>query len=148
MEAGSKILESGSKARQREDTEDRNLPFSNALRQYGVPATDVDFVVTNGKDEIKLVIEVTRPDEEVFSPTNYLAAIDSRRRDQSSGNHNDTIISEIARKLGARAMLVVFEPNVCEETARIWWRWVDGTEWTARPAKQFFENVRKFAVGA
>src|SRR5271157_2674373 len=127
--AGTKKLENGSKARQRLDTEDRNLPFANALRQYGVPATDVDFVATNGQDVLRLVFEVTRPDEKVFSPVGYLSAIDARRRDESHGNHNDRIIFQIAKAMGVPALLVVFEPNVCDENALLWVRDVDGTEW-------------------
>lgn len=146
MSAGTKILESGSKARQRSDNEDRNLPFSNALRQYSIPATDVDFIVTDGRDELKTILEVTRPDVEVYSARNYLASIDSRRRDQSRGNHNDSIISLIARKLGVPAHLVVFEPNVGEETARIWYRDINGEKWRERQASEFFHSLRKFAT--
>jgi hypothetical protein len=147
MEApGSKKLDNGSKARQRVDTEDRNLPFANALRQYGVPATDVDFVVTNGRDTLRGVFEVTRPDKEVFSPKNYLATIDERRRDESHGNHNDRIIFQIAKAMNVPAMLVVFEPTVCEENATIWARNVDGTEWESFQGPVFFELLRKYAV--
>lgn len=146
MEAGSKKLDNGSKARQRIDTEDRNLPFANALRQYGVPATDVDFVVTNGRDVLRLVFEVTRPDEKVYSPKNYLTTIDERRRDESHGNHNDRIIFQIAKAMGVPALLVVFEPTVCEADAGLWARDVDGTEWEYFSAPVFFELLRTYAV--
>jgi hypothetical protein len=146
MNEGKKYLGSGSKARQREDTEDRNIPFSNALRQYGIPATDVDYVVTNGQDDIKLIIETTRPDVEVFSSVNYLASIDERRRNRSAGNHNDEIISNIANKLKVPAILVVFEPNVGEEDARIWWRHMDSVKWKCLSAKDFFLKVKKYAL--
>jgi hypothetical protein len=146
MEAGTKKLENGSKARQRTDTEDRNISFSSALRQYGVPATDIDFVVTDGRDDLRVVIEVTRPDNKVYSAKNYLASIDARRRDESHGNHNDRIISQIAEAMGIPALLVVFEPNVGDAEATVWVRDINGLEWESFTAAKFFKKLRQYAM--
>jgi hypothetical protein len=136
----------GTKARQRKDTEDRSIPFRDAVREFGPPMTDVDGVITNGRDTIRLVIEYTRPDEVVYSPAAYQRAVDERRRDESKGNHNDTIIALIAKKLEVDALLVIFEPNVAEETAVVYVREIVGTKWIELPARRFFIALKEWAV--
>jgi hypothetical protein len=125
------------------DDEDRSLPFRKALCQYSVPVTDIDFVVTNRRGQAQLVLEVTRC-ERVYS-MRYLEAIDERRARGTRGNNNDRLIEELATLLHVRAMLVVFEPNVCDAGAKIWRRWIETPGlWMEWDAATWFEQLRKY----
>jgi hypothetical protein len=89
------------------------------------------------------VLEVTRC-ERVYS-LRYLLAVDERRTRGTRGNNNDRLIEELAALLKVRAMLVVFEPNVCDAGAKIWRRWINDTQsWVEWDAATWFEALRRY----
>ena len=117
------------------------------MRAHGIPCTDIDYVITDGTNNIRIVIEYTCPDEVVWNPLKYLAAIDARRRDASQGNRNDDITLEIANRLGCEAILVVAQSDVDRGPDSIlWWRYIDQEEWHERKAGEFFSNLKDFAL--
>lgn len=144
-EAGSKVLANGAKARQREDVPDRDMAFSKVLSASRIPATDVDFVITNGGNVLRCVLEVTRPndDQVVYSPVAYLAKIDQRRREQ----HNDNIILLIANTLHVPAFLVVYEPHIGQGTTSVWMRGIGTNEtWERYEESDFLQRLQKFST--
>jgi hypothetical protein len=128
------------------DERDMALPFRLALRHYGLRATDIDFVITDGRGNARLVIEATRC-ERVFS-AKYFEVIDERRRSGTRGNTDDFLITGLARLLGVKAILVVFEPNIAEDDAYIWRRFVaEPGKWKKFHAPLWFANLKASTLG-
>jgi hypothetical protein len=151
--AGSLRLNNNRKARQRqqitkqcpscgaqwqeEDREDRNLPFSNALRNY-CAAQDIDFILPTIRNNPVLLIEFTLGDE--YVEAGYLAAIDERRKRQ----HNDDLLLEFAKRLGVRAVLVTAGRGIERRgAARLHWRWMDEDKWKLTTGAQFLASLAR-----
>lgn len=145
--AGDLRTPDGVKTRQKDSKEDRAIPFRCALIKYKINATDVDiFVFNNRQDKTVLMIEVTRPDEKVYSPRAYLQEVDERRQNQG----NDRKAAIIGKERELPVILVCFEPDIDQRPdARLWRRSIyapDGKyrDWEEWRAKEFFEALYAF----
>ncbi len=108
-----KMNDSGQKAYQRNDTEDRSLPYRNWLRTVETNGyfLDVDFIkwkIIEGKWVPRAITELTRCDSETAGQ-NYLLAILERYfvRDRQGA-----IMSALAQQLGVPAFLVLFQVDM------------------------------------
>src|SRR5262245_19441919 len=140
-------LDNGHRARQIKSSENRALPFSDALRAHGIGALDVDFVLFDS-DGIKprLVIEVTREDAPIYSPDRLCARIDRRRRKAKRTTSLDDKTQHIAKALHVRVILVLFTPDIADENAVVYWRYIDRRQWHTRHAIDFFHRLKKFVI--
>lgn len=143
-----KRLDNGHRARQMEDNIDRKLPFSEALRNRAVGATDIDFIGMDG-DTPRIIIEVSgydHPFDMENSPgelDDYLLKTDARRQ----RDHNEQSAIVISKQMQLPSMFALFMSDVdTNDDSIVHYRGIYGVDrsWKFLAAKEFFDRLRRF----
>lgn len=129
-----------SKARQREDSEDRTAIFRDWLRDHGTPCQDIDLIYYSRENHVihpVAVLEITRVDDiGVYPPATYFRAILNRMRSRDS---QAEVIRYIGKKLGIPVYIVVFWSSL----TRIWlWNLTEDRGWKECDQEQYKEWVK------
>ncbi len=111
-----KFTESGAKAHQRKDTENRVLPYSlwHRTLDSSLIMLDVDFIewrFRRGELVPVGVMEVTRADNGITVSENYL---DSMLQRYNVRDLQGKIARKVAQKMGTKAFIVLFREDCSE----------------------------------
>jgi hypothetical protein len=129
------LLANGHKARQCADHEDRAWEFSDALRNWGIAASNLYFVLSR-----PVMVEHTLANREVNA--GYLRAVDDRRIDRDK---DDLLIAKYAKMLTKTAFLLVCERGLVDDSL-VNWRLITGKreEWQKGSLRQFMGLVLSY----
>lgn len=132
--------EQGQKAHQRQDSEDRSLPYRNWLRTVDTDGywIDIDFIkwrFVDGKPEPYAITDITRCDRETCDE-HYRWAISDRifRRDKQG-----LLLKTAGEKLHVPVYLVLFQKDV----KWIWALDINTREWKEFTPSEWAEFLKK-----
>lgn len=156
-----KMTESGTKARQRDDTEDRSLPYRDYRRVAGATkqgsrrstcyVTDVDqveFVMVKDEVHIVAIIDITRYDDDEYSKkpeswAKYRQAVLDRYFFRDAQGQ---FMRAVATKLGVPAYLVLFRKD-----AKSFWIFEmtkKDADWVHMSDEEYYEFLKKLKSDA
>ena len=156
-----KLTENGTKARQREDTEDRSLPYRDWRRTAGSTkvgarrstcyTTDVDqveFVIVKNEVHPVAVIDITRFDDDEYTKkpeswAKYRQAVLDRYFFRDSQGQ---FMRCVANKMGVPAYLVLFRKDV--KSFWVFEMTKNDADWIHMSDEEYYEFLKKLKTDA